>query len=127
MKPLEVWTCQSAENLKKNSSKIPKNNYAATMVSAARRQNILHPHPKKIYNPPPPHKKNNHGKNMGWAARQKICGGAPDKLSAAARRSTKVGGGAHKLSAAAAGAQRGRRTALVHGPRDMLYIKVMSK
>src|SRR6218665_1583215 len=39
MKPLEVWTCQRAENLKK-SSKIPKNNYAATMVSAARRQII---------------------------------------------------------------------------------------
>src|SRR6218665_1189590 len=39
MKPLEVWTCQSAENLKK-SSKIPKNDYAATMVSAARRQII---------------------------------------------------------------------------------------
>ena len=29
MKPLEVWTCQRAENLKKKSSKIPKNNYAA--------------------------------------------------------------------------------------------------
>src|SRR6218665_2496234 len=40
MKPLEVWTCQRAENLKKKSSKIPKNNYAATMVSAARRQII---------------------------------------------------------------------------------------
>src|SRR6218665_503509 len=39
MKPLEVWTCQRAENLKK-SLKIPKNNYAATMVSAARRQII---------------------------------------------------------------------------------------
>src|SRR6218665_3226426 len=39
MKPLEVWTCQRAENLKK-SSKIPKNNYAAKMVSAARRQII---------------------------------------------------------------------------------------
>src|SRR6218665_975472 len=39
MKPLEVWTCQRAENLKK-SSKIPINNYAATMVSAARRQII---------------------------------------------------------------------------------------
>src|SRR6218665_3931471 len=38
MKPLEVWTCQKAENLKKKSSKIPKNNYAATMVSAVRRQ-----------------------------------------------------------------------------------------
>src|SRR6218665_2697845 len=38
MKPLEVWTCQRAENLKKKSSKIPINNYAATMVSAARRQ-----------------------------------------------------------------------------------------
>src|SRR6218665_3691609 len=37
MKPLEVWTCQRAENLKKKSSKIPKNNYAAKMVSAARR------------------------------------------------------------------------------------------
>src|SRR6218665_673779 len=59
MKPLEVWTCQRAENLKKTSSKIQKNNYAATMVSAR-----------------------------------------ADKLSAAARRSTKVGG-AHKLSAAA--------------------------
>src|SRR6218665_2774458 len=35
MKPLEVWTCQRAENLKKKSSKIPKNNYPATMVSAA--------------------------------------------------------------------------------------------
>src|SRR6218665_2757319 len=40
MKPLEVWTCQRAENLKKKSSKILKNNYAATMVSAARRQII---------------------------------------------------------------------------------------
>src|SRR6218665_1118073 len=40
MKPLEVWTCQRAENLKKKPSKIPKNNYAATMVSAARRQII---------------------------------------------------------------------------------------
>src|SRR6218665_3037826 len=40
MKSLEVWTCQRAENLKKKSSKIPKNNYAATMVSAARRQMI---------------------------------------------------------------------------------------
>src|SRR6218665_1212045 len=35
MKPLEVWTCPRAENLKKKSSKIPKNNYAAIMVSAA--------------------------------------------------------------------------------------------
>src|SRR6218665_2827957 len=42
MKPLKVWTCQRAENLKKKSSKIPKNNYAATMVSAARRQIITH-------------------------------------------------------------------------------------
>src|SRR6218665_1015908 len=40
MKPLEVWNCQRAENLKKKSSKIPKNNYAATMVSAARPQII---------------------------------------------------------------------------------------
>src|SRR6218665_522088 len=40
MKPLEVWTCQMAENLKKKLSKIPRNNYAATMVSAARRQII---------------------------------------------------------------------------------------
>ena len=40
MKPLEVWTCQRAENLKKKSSKIPQNNYAATLVSAARRQII---------------------------------------------------------------------------------------
>src|SRR6218665_2645352 len=40
MKPLEVWTCQRAENLKKKSSKIPKNNYTATMVSAALRQII---------------------------------------------------------------------------------------
>src|SRR6218665_3638393 len=40
MKPLEVLTCQRAENLKKKSSEIPKNNYAATMVSAARRQII---------------------------------------------------------------------------------------
>src|SRR6218665_412288 len=40
MKPLEVWICQRAENLKKKSSKIPKINYAATMVSAARRQII---------------------------------------------------------------------------------------
>src|SRR6218665_164221 len=40
MKLLEVWTCQRAENLKRKSSKIPKNNYAATMVSAARRQII---------------------------------------------------------------------------------------
>src|SRR6218665_661696 len=40
MKPLEVWTCQRAENLKKKSSKIPKNDYAAKMVSAARRQII---------------------------------------------------------------------------------------
>ena len=37
MKPLEVWTCQRAENLKKKLAKIPKN-YAATMVSAARPQ-----------------------------------------------------------------------------------------
>src|SRR6218665_3937194 len=35
-----VWTCQRVEKLKKKSSKIPKNNYAATMVSAARRQII---------------------------------------------------------------------------------------
>src|SRR6218665_2647376 len=27
MKPLEVWTCQRAENFKKKLSKIPKNNY----------------------------------------------------------------------------------------------------
>src|SRR6218665_1127727 len=40
MKPLEVWTCQRADNLKKKSSKIKKNNYAATMVWAARRQII---------------------------------------------------------------------------------------
>src|SRR6218665_1962744 len=40
MKPLKVWTCQRVENLKKKSSKIPKNIYAATMVSAARRQII---------------------------------------------------------------------------------------
>src|SRR6218665_3688582 len=40
MKPLEVWTCQRAKNLKKKSSKIPQNNYAATMVSAASRQII---------------------------------------------------------------------------------------
>src|SRR6218665_528869 len=40
MKPLQVWTCQRAENLKKKSSKIPINNYAATMASAARRQII---------------------------------------------------------------------------------------
>src|SRR6218665_1290463 len=40
MKPLEVWTCQRAENLKKKSSQIPQNNYAATMVSAARPQII---------------------------------------------------------------------------------------
>src|SRR6218665_342017 len=40
MKPLEVLTCHRAENLKKKSLKIPKNNYAATMVSAARRQII---------------------------------------------------------------------------------------
>src|SRR6218665_3985702 len=40
MKPLEVWTCQRAENLKKKSSKISINNNAATMVSAARRQII---------------------------------------------------------------------------------------
>src|SRR6218665_541480 len=40
MKPLEVWTYQRAENLKKKSSKIPKNNYSATMASAARRQII---------------------------------------------------------------------------------------
>src|SRR6218665_3256426 len=40
MKPLEVWTYQRAENLKKKFSKIPKDNYAATMVSAARRQII---------------------------------------------------------------------------------------
>src|SRR6218665_349211 len=40
MKPLEVWTCQRAENIKKKSSKIPINNYAARMVLAARRQII---------------------------------------------------------------------------------------
>src|SRR6218665_3023176 len=40
MKPLEVWTCQRAENLKKKKSKIPINNYAAIMISAARRQII---------------------------------------------------------------------------------------
>src|SRR6218665_476047 len=40
MKPLEVCTCQRAENLKKKSSKIPKNSYAATMVLAAGRQII---------------------------------------------------------------------------------------
>src|SRR6218665_590417 len=37
---MEVWTCQRAENLKNKSSKIPKNNYAGKMVSAARRQII---------------------------------------------------------------------------------------
>src|SRR6218665_1093333 len=49
MRPLEVWICQRAENLKKKSSKIPKINYAATMVSAARRQIIGggRPHHKK--------------------------------------------------------------------------------
>src|SRR6218665_600337 len=36
----ETWNHWRAENLKKKSLKIPKNNYAATMVSAARRQNI---------------------------------------------------------------------------------------
>src|SRR6218665_2802406 len=40
MKPLEVWTCQRAENLKKKSLKSPKNKYTATMVSAAHRQII---------------------------------------------------------------------------------------
>src|SRR6218665_2292727 len=40
MKPLGIWTCQRAENLKKKSSKIPKNNYAATMVPAARQKII---------------------------------------------------------------------------------------
>src|SRR6218665_273325 len=53
MKPLEVWTCQRAENLKKKLSKIPKNNYAATMVSAARRQ--------IIGGGPPPQKKRRGG------------------------------------------------------------------
>src|SRR6218665_3918135 len=56
MKPLEFWTCQRAENLKKMSSKIPKNNYAATMVSAARRQIIGGGEPnKKRQRRPPPH------------------------------------------------------------------------
>src|SRR6218665_459719 len=73
MKPLEVWTCQRAENLKKKSSKIPQKNYAATMVSAARRQII--------------------------GGR----GGAPVKKNPRRRRPQIVGGGgAHKLSAAAA-------------------------
>src|SRR6218665_3498270 len=40
MKPLEVWTCQRAENIKKKSSKIPINNEVETMVSGARRQII---------------------------------------------------------------------------------------
>src|SRR6218665_3617296 len=40
MESLEVWTCQRAENLKKKSAKIPINNCAATMVSAARRKII---------------------------------------------------------------------------------------
>src|SRR6218665_4048053 len=101
MKPLEDWTCQRAENLKKKSSKIPKNNYAATTVSAGGPQN-----------------------NIGGGPRHKKKAGAPkispDKLSAAARRSTKVGGGhklsAHKLSAAAA--RRGRRTALPPNAMD---------
>src|SRR6218665_721268 len=61
MKPLEGWTCQRAENLKK-SSKIPKNNYAATMVSAARRQII-----------------------GGGGRSTKVRGGAPQISAAAAR------------------------------------------
>src|SRR6218665_3910961 len=87
MKPLECWTCQRADNLKKKSSKIPKNNYAATMVSAARRQNIGD-------GGTPPNKNK---------PRRRA-----DKLSAtAARRSTKVGaGGAHKMLAAAAHGSR---------------------
>src|SRR6218665_161041 len=59
MKPLEVWTCQRAENLKKKSSKIPKNNYAATMVLAAGRQII------------------------GGGGRSTKAGGGPPKLSGA--------------------------------------------
>src|SRR6218665_2222388 len=60
MKPLEVWTCPRAEYLKKKSSKIPKNNYAATMVSAARPQIICGGggggHDQKKQPPPPPQK-----------------------------------------------------------------------
>src|SRR6218665_381886 len=68
MKPLEVWTCQRAENLKK-SSKIPKNNYAATMVSAARRQIIGGGTPI----------------NKRRRRRPQIVGGGAHKLAAAAR------------------------------------------
>src|SRR6218665_2273030 len=67
MKPLEVWTCQRAENLKKKSSKIPKHNYAAKMVSAARRQNIG-------------------GGGGGAPNNKKRGGGGAQKLSAAAAR-----------------------------------------
>jgi len=62
MKPLEVWTCQRAENLKKKSSKIQKNSYAATMVSA--RADKL---------------------SAAAARRSTKVGGGADKLSAAAR------------------------------------------
>src|SRR6218665_1839825 len=79
MKPLEVWTFQRAKNLKKKLSKIQKNNYAATNVSAARRPII----------------------GGGGAPLQKIGGGAP-KISGGGAPINKVGGGAHKLSAAAA-------------------------
>src|SRR6218665_2473085 len=63
MKPLEVWTCQRAENLKKKLSKIQKNNYAATMVSAARRK-----------------------LSAAAARRSTKVGGGANKLSAAAAR-----------------------------------------
>src|SRR6218665_323163 len=69
MKPLEVWTCQRAENLKKLSN-IPKNNYAATMVSAARRK-IIGGGADKL---------------SAAAARRstKVCGGGAHKFSTAA-------------------------------------------
>ena len=83
MESFEVWTYQRAENLKKKSSKIPKNNYAATMVLVARRQ---------------------------------IIGGGDAPINKSR------GGGAHKFSAA--GARRGRRTALVQCTAcDCAYIK----
>src|SRR6218665_2964041 len=97
MKPLEVWTCQRAENLKK-SSKIPKINYAATMVSAARRQIIG-------------------GGGGGAPIHKKRRGGGP--------RSTKVGGGgAHKLSAAAARPAHSSNMRIYFASTELVMIQV---
>src|SRR6218665_3834101 len=87
MKQLEVWTCQRAEKLKK-SSKIPKSNYAVTMVSAARRQII------------------------GGGG-----GGAPTNKKRRARRPQIVGGGAAGARLYCQCDQMHRYTAEVRGDR----------